>query len=123
VAYPFEFIKPSSIDGEVTLNDINDLIKAKPPHKIKHKNGEEPNSFQASAIYLRKTCVHKRRIHAPPPHKIKHGNDEEPNSFQVSVISGKPVVHKRRIHTKGKGGNGTIITINCGCFLCCGKAK
>lgn len=43
--WPVEFIKPSSIDGEVTLNDINDLIKAKPPHKIKHKNGEEPNSF------------------------------------------------------------------------------
>jgi len=100
------------------------MNKAKPPHKMKHKNGEESNSsFQASA----KPAVHKRRILALPPHDI---NDEEPNSFQASsAISGKlPVVaHKRRriVHiTKGKqGGNGTIITINCACFLCCGKAK
>ena len=72
VAYPFDFVLPSSIRRGVTIKDINEMIKAKPPLKIKHKN------------------------------------DEEPNSFQASGISGKPVVHKKRIHTKGKGGNGTI---------------
>ncbi|XP_066362446.1 uncharacterized protein [Miscanthus floridulus] len=74
VAYPFDFVLPSSIRRGVTIKDINEMIKAKPPLKIKHKNDEEPNSFQALAIFG-KPVVHKRRIHALPPHKIKHGND------------------------------------------------
>lgn len=72
VALPFELIKPCSIHGDVTLNDINE------------------------------------KIHAPPPYKIKHKNDEEPNSHQASAISGKPVVHKTKIHTEGGKGSITI---------------
>jgi len=72
VAFPFELIKPCSILGAVTLNDINE------------------------------------KIHAPPPYKIKHKNDEEPNSHQASAISGKPVVHKTKIHTEGGKGSITI---------------
>ncbi|KAJ1286818.1 hypothetical protein BS78_03G381300 [Paspalum vaginatum] len=72
VALPFELIKPCSIHGDVTLNDINE------------------------------------KIHAPPPYKIKHKNDEEPNSHEASAISGKPVVHKTKIHTEGGKGSITI---------------
>ncbi|XP_062207891.1 protein XRI1-like isoform X3 [Phragmites australis] len=72
VAFPFEVIKPCSFHGDVTLNDIN------------------------------------KKIHAPPPYKIKHKNDEEPNLHQASAISGKPVVHKTKIHTEGGKGSITI---------------
>ncbi|TVU36034.1 hypothetical protein EJB05_17944 [Eragrostis curvula] len=72
VAFPFELIKPCSFHGAVTLNDIN------------------------------------KKIHAPPPYKIKHKNDEEPNSHEASAISGKPVVHKTKIHTEGGKGSITI---------------
>uniref|UniRef100_A0A0A9CGN5 Protein XRI1 n=1 Tax=Arundo donax TaxID=35708 RepID=A0A0A9CGN5_ARUDO len=72
VAFPFELIKPCSFRGDITLNDINE------------------------------------KIHAPPPYKIKHKNDEEPNSHQASAISGKPVVHKTKIHTEGGKGSITI---------------
>ncbi|CAL4945921.1 unnamed protein product [Urochloa decumbens] len=72
VAFPFELIKPCSIHGALTLNDINE------------------------------------KIHAPPPYKIKHKYDEEPNSHQASAISGKPVVHKTKIHTEGGKGSITI---------------
>jgi hypothetical protein len=72
VTFPFELIKPCSINGHITLNDINE------------------------------------KIHAPPPYKIKHKSDEEPNSHQASAISGKPVVHKTKIHTEGGKGSITI---------------
>ncbi|XP_015690489.1 protein XRI1-like isoform X3 [Oryza brachyantha] len=49
-----------------------------------------------------------QRIHAPPPYKIKHKVDEEQLSYQTSAISGKPVVHKTRIHTEGGKGSITI---------------
>nr|CAB3479246.1 unnamed protein product [Digitaria exilis] len=72
VAFPFELIKPCSIHGAITLDDINE------------------------------------KIHAPPPYKIKHKNDEDPNSHKASAISGKPVVHKTKIHTEGGKGSITI---------------
>ncbi|KAF8755712.1 hypothetical protein HU200_011180 [Digitaria exilis] len=72
VAFPFELIKPCSIHGAITLNDINE------------------------------------KIHAPPPYKVKHKNDEDPNSHKASAISGKPVVHKTKIHTEGGKGSITI---------------
>ncbi|PUZ53295.1 hypothetical protein GQ55_5G041800 [Panicum hallii var. hallii] len=62
VAFPFELIKPCSILGAVTLNDINEKIQAPPPYKIKHKNDEELNSHQASAI-SGKPVVHMTKIH------------------------------------------------------------
>ncbi|PAN26845.1 hypothetical protein PAHAL_5G042900 [Panicum hallii] len=62
VAFPFELIKPCSILGAVTLNDINEKIHAPPPYKIKHKNDEELNSHQASAI-SGKPVVHMTKIH------------------------------------------------------------
>lgn len=47
-----------------------------------------------------------KKIRAPPPYKIRHKSDEVPSSHQASAISGKPVVHKTKIHTEG--GKGTI---------------
>ncbi|KQK11214.1 protein XRI1 [Brachypodium distachyon] len=49
-----------------------------------------------------------QKIHAPPPHKIRHKSDEGPASYQASAISGKPVVHKTKIHTEGRKGTITI---------------
>lgn len=48
------------------------------------------------------------KLHAPPPYKIRHKSDEEPSSLQASAISGKPVVHKTKIHTEGGKGSITI---------------
>jgi hypothetical protein len=49
-----------------------------------------------------------KKIHAPPPYKIKHKSDEGPSSHEASAISGKPVVHKTKIHTEGGKGSITI---------------
>jgi hypothetical protein len=49
-----------------------------------------------------------QRIHAPPPFKIRHKYDDEPGSHEASAISGKPVVHKTKIHTEGGKGSITI---------------
>ncbi|CAM0884347.1 unnamed protein product [Alopecurus aequalis] len=47
-----------------------------------------------------------QKIHAPPPYKIRHKYD--PVSYEASAISGKPVVHKTKIHTEGGKGSITI---------------
>ncbi|KAL9235652.1 hypothetical protein vseg_010394 [Gypsophila vaccaria] len=60
ITYPFEFIKPSSIRGDITLQDIN------------------------------------QRLHTPPPSKPKE-------EFPTSAFSGKPVVGKTKIPTRGNG--------------------
>ncbi|KAM0863028.1 hypothetical protein ACQ4PT_044874 [Festuca glaucescens] len=49
-----------------------------------------------------------QKIHAPPPYRIRHKYDDEPVSYQASAISGKPVVHKTKIHTEGGKGSITI---------------
>ena len=49
-----------------------------------------------------------QRIHSPPPYKIRHKYDDPPASYQASAISGKPVVHKTKIHTEGGKGSITI---------------
>lgn len=49
-----------------------------------------------------------QKIHAPPPYRIRHKYDDGPVSYQASAISGKPVVHKTKIHTEGGKGSITI---------------
>jgi hypothetical protein len=49
-----------------------------------------------------------KKLHAPPPYKIRHKSNEEPNSLQASAMTGKPVVHKTKIHTEGGRGSITI---------------
>ncbi|KAK3166330.1 hypothetical protein QOZ80_1AG0044440 [Eleusine coracana subsp. coracana] len=49
-----------------------------------------------------------KKIHAPPLYNIKHKSEEGPNSHEASAISGKPVVHKTKIHTEGGKGSITI---------------
>uniref|UniRef100_A0ACD5XJI7 Uncharacterized protein n=1 Tax=Avena sativa TaxID=4498 RepID=A0ACD5XJI7_AVESA len=50
-----------------------------------------------------------QRIHAPPLYKIRHKYDNAPVScHEASAISGKPVVHKTKIHTEGGKGSITI---------------
>ncbi|KAE8800494.1 protein XRI1 [Hordeum vulgare] len=50
-----------------------------------------------------------KKILSPPPYRIKHKIDEVPALFQeASAISGKPVVHKTKIHTEGGKGSITI---------------
>ncbi|VAH83580.1 unnamed protein product [Triticum turgidum subsp. durum] len=50
-----------------------------------------------------------RKILAPPSYRIKHKIDEASAPYQeASAISGKPVVHKTKIHTEGGKGSITI---------------
>ncbi|XP_073000509.1 protein XRI1-like isoform X2 [Typha latifolia] len=50
-----------------------------------------------------------QRIHAPSESKVRHKKDEESVPYPPSAFSGKPVVVKTRIHTKGRKGNITIM--------------
>ncbi|XP_044359123.1 protein XRI1 isoform X1 [Triticum aestivum] len=50
-----------------------------------------------------------QKILAPPSYRIKHKIDEASAPYQeASAISGKPVVHKTKIHTEGGKGSITI---------------
>ncbi|OVA16563.1 hypothetical protein BVC80_1547g27 [Macleaya cordata] len=40
VAYPFNMVKPGGIEGDVTLNDINERILMRPTRPIKHPVGD-----------------------------------------------------------------------------------
>jgi hypothetical protein len=63
VSLPFVLIKPYSIHGDITLNDINEKIHAPSPHKIRHRSDEEPDPLQASAAISGKPVAHKTKIH------------------------------------------------------------
>ena len=67
IAYPFEFIKPCSVRGDVTLKDINHRLQTPPP---------------------------LQPVKIDPP---------------ISAFSGKPVVGKTRIPTRGGQGSITIM--------------
>lgn len=40
VAYPFAVVKPGGVDGDVTLNDINERILMRPTRPVRHPVGE-----------------------------------------------------------------------------------
>ncbi|CAL5382184.1 unnamed protein product [Camellia sinensis] len=50
VAYPFAFIKPCGVRGDVTLKDINQRILTPPPSKSKQGNEDPSASYPTSAI-------------------------------------------------------------------------
>ncbi|KAG8054196.1 hypothetical protein GUJ93_ZPchr0001g29311 [Zizania palustris] len=94
-------------------------VQARPTPLKVGKNIIRSRKVKTSVVYpfeLIKPCgfhgdvtLHdiNKRIHAPPPYKIKHKMDEQA-SYQTSAISGKPVVHKTKIHTEGGKGSITI---------------
>jgi hypothetical protein len=59
VAYPFAFIKPCGVHGDVTLNEINQRIRT-PPSKAKLRD-EEPVVYPMSA-FSGKPVVGKTKI-------------------------------------------------------------
>ncbi|KAK2998255.1 hypothetical protein RJ639_024360, partial [Escallonia herrerae] len=61
VVYPFAFIKPCGVHGDVTLKDINQRICTPPPSKSK-QNDEDPASYPTSAL-TGKPVVGKTKIH------------------------------------------------------------
>lgn len=59
VAYPFDFIKPCGVRGDVTLKDINQRILTPPPSKMKQV--EEDSAYPTSA-FSGKPVVGKTKI-------------------------------------------------------------
>ncbi|GFY99383.1 small ubiquitin-like modifier 1 [Actinidia rufa] len=62
VAYPFAFIKPCGVHGDVTLKDINQRIRTPPPPKPKQCKEDPPISYPTSA-FSGKPVVGKTKIH------------------------------------------------------------
>ncbi|KAE8730593.1 Protein XRI1 [Hibiscus syriacus] len=61
VAYPFAFIKPCGVHGDVTLKDINQRIQTPPPAKPKQSNEDLADAFPTSA-FSGKPVVGKTKI-------------------------------------------------------------
>uniref|UniRef100_A0A0D9V9J7 Protein XRI1 n=1 Tax=Leersia perrieri TaxID=77586 RepID=A0A0D9V9J7_9ORYZ len=95
-------------------------VQARPTPLKAGKNIIRARKVKTSVVYpfeLIKPCGFRgdvtlhdinERIHAPPPYKIRHKMDEDQLTYQTSAISGKPVVHKTKIHTEGGKGSITI---------------
>ncbi|XP_020526013.1 uncharacterized protein LOC18439268 [Amborella trichopoda] len=75
VAYPFAVVKPSGVEGDVTLRDINRRILTRPTRPIQHPVGDYAT--------------------LPPSLSLL--------SHSSSALSGKAVVGLTRIHTRGTG--------------------
>jgi hypothetical protein len=66
VAYPFAVVKPSGVEGDVTLNDINQRISMPPTRPIQHPVGDhaKPPSLASSGSGLSgKAVVALTKIH------------------------------------------------------------
>ncbi|XVF32188.1 hypothetical protein REPUB_Repub17cG0060500 [Reevesia pubescens] len=61
VAYPFAFIKPCGLQGDVTLKDINQRIRTPPPSKSKQDN-EDPSAALPTSAFSGKPVVGKTKI-------------------------------------------------------------
>ncbi|KAI4304572.1 hypothetical protein MLD38_040062 [Melastoma candidum] len=61
VAYPFAFIKPCGVRGDVTLKDINQRIRTPPPPKMKNSAENASPSYPTSA-FSGKPVVGKTKI-------------------------------------------------------------
>ncbi|PSR94910.1 hypothetical protein CEY00_Acc25665 [Actinidia chinensis var. chinensis] len=62
VAYPFAFIKPCAVHGDVTLKDINQRIRTPPPPKPKQRT-EDPSISYPTSAFSGKPVVGKTKIH------------------------------------------------------------
>uniref|UniRef100_A0A5B6YJI6 Putative X-ray induced transcript 1 n=1 Tax=Davidia involucrata TaxID=16924 RepID=A0A5B6YJI6_DAVIN len=61
VAYPFAFIKPCGVHGDVTLKDINQRILSPPTSKSK-QNNEDPSASYPTSAFSGKPVVGKTKI-------------------------------------------------------------
>lgn len=61
VVYPFAFVKPCGVHGDVTLKDINQKILTPPPSKSKQSKEDPTPSYPTSAI-TGKPVVGKTKI-------------------------------------------------------------
>ncbi|WOG85953.1 hypothetical protein DCAR_0105146 [Daucus carota subsp. sativus] len=61
VVYPFAFVKPCGVHGDVTLRDINQRIRAPPPLKSK-KNLQDPSAAYPTSALTGKPVVGKTKI-------------------------------------------------------------
>lgn len=61
VVYPFAFVKPCGVHGDVTLKDINQRIRTPPPSKSK-KNTEDPSAAYPTSALTGKPVVGKTKI-------------------------------------------------------------
>ncbi|PHU16338.1 hypothetical protein BC332_17543 [Capsicum chinense] len=61
VVYPFGFIKPCSVRGDMTLKEINKKIHTPPPSKSQQRK-EDPPSYPTSA-FSGKPVIGKTKIH------------------------------------------------------------
>lgn len=61
VAYPFAFIKPCGVHGDVTLKDINQRIRTPPPQKMQQSN-EDPSTSYPTSAFSGKPVVGKMKI-------------------------------------------------------------
>ena len=60
VVYPFAFIKPCGVHGDVTLKDINQRLRD-PPSKLK-QNQEDPSVSYPTSAFSGKPVVGKTKI-------------------------------------------------------------
>lgn len=66
VAYPFAVVKPSGVEGDVTLNDINQRISMPPARPIQHPVGDHakpPSAASSGAGLSGKAVVGLTKIH------------------------------------------------------------
>ncbi|CAN4098571.1 unnamed protein product [Withania somnifera] len=61
IVYPFGFIKPSSVRGDVTLKEINKKIHTPPPSKSKQSNQDQPPYL--TSAFSGKPVIGKTKIH------------------------------------------------------------
>ncbi|GAB4830222.1 hypothetical protein Ancab_019864 [Ancistrocladus abbreviatus] len=61
VAYPFAFVKPCAVHGDVTLKDINQRIRTPPPSKSK-QGKEDPSTSYPTSAFSGKPVVGKTKI-------------------------------------------------------------
>lgn len=61
VVYPFAFVKPCGVHGDVTLKDINQRISTPPPSKSKQACEDASPSYPTSAL-TGKPVVGKTKI-------------------------------------------------------------
>ncbi|XP_057965920.1 protein XRI1 isoform X3 [Malania oleifera] len=61
VAYPFAFIKPCGVHGDITLKDINQRISSPPSSKSKQSN-EDPSTSYPTSAFSGKPVVGKTKI-------------------------------------------------------------
>ncbi|XP_064969411.1 protein XRI1-like isoform X2 [Musa acuminata AAA Group] len=62
VAYPFSLVKPSEVQGHLTLKDINQRIHAPPPSRSFDKKDNNPSIIYPTSAFSGKPVVVKTKI-------------------------------------------------------------